>query len=484
MPVRPAGPGALGDGTAAFAGHLVPSAYLRFVVALWALDACLLAGIGWLLGGLAGLRSLLPATLAAIAGGTVALASTDLTIAAIAAGAAGLAALAVLLVDDGGVAAGARELRVSLAGSAVLIVVIAAAPAAAAVLLGGAGLGEAPAGQPDGEAGAVVGLLALAVALAVGLRLGVIPFHLRVPRLADVVPPITLPLLLVWIPVPLVIAALAVSDQLLAPLALSLEGERWLIVAAALVTLVAAALAAFIQDDLRHATGYLVIADAGLLLLGFAALDPAVWGPARVWLVAMAASKTTVAAWSAVTEDRFGTRSIPDLRGWLRHSPMLGAGFVVAAVATFGLPGWAAFDARLDLAGIAAGSPLDSVLVIAGLATLPAYVRLIALGTGPATSRVRGAAPERFVRGRRLGRPGVARAGAARCGRADDGAPACSRGDDGARPDRRRRRRGARRRGPSGPAPRPSAGGWRPRSGATGPSCSPRPSSRSRSSRR
>ena len=94
------------------------------------------------------------------------------------------------------------------------------------------------------------------------------------------------------------------------------------------------ALAAFISDDIRHATGYLVIADGALVLLGFAALDPAAWGPTRVWLVALAASKTAVAAWSAVMEDRFGTRAIPDLRGWLRHSPILGAGLTVAAIAS------------------------------------------------------------------------------------------------------------------------------------------------------
>jgi hypothetical protein len=196
------------------------------------------------------------------------------------------------------------------------------------------------------------------------------------------------------------VAGLAVSDRLLAPLALSLEGERWLIVAVALVTLLAAALAAFVQDDLRHTTGYLVIADAGIVLLGFAVLDPAAWGPTRVWLVAMAASATALAAWSAVAEDRFATRSVPDLRGWLRHSPILGAGLALAAVATFGLPGWVAFDARLDLARLAAGPPVDALLVLAGLATLPTYLRLLAMGLGPATSRVRGAAPERFVRGR------------------------------------------------------------------------------------
>ena len=384
-------------GVDAFNGHFIPNDYLRLVIGLWALDAVLFVAIGWLIGGLGGLRGLLPATLAAIVGGTVAFAATDLTLGSLAAGAVGLSALAVLLVGRDAIEAGAREVRVALAGTAVLVAVTAAAPAAATLVFDALGpIGEggpSPSSMPT-EAGAAIGLFAVAVAVVVAVRLGSIPFHLRVPRLTDVAPPISLPLLLAWIPVPLGVAAIAIVDRQLAPLALPLEGEQALIVLLALATLVGGALAAYISDDLRHATGYLVIADGGLVLLGFAALDPAAWGPTRVWLVVLAASKTAVAAWSAVMEDRFQTRAIPDLRGWLRHSPILGAGLTVAAVATYGLPGWVAFQARADLAELS-GSGIAWLIALAGLATLPTYLRLLFLGTGPATSRVRGAAPER-----------------------------------------------------------------------------------------
>ena len=382
-------------GVDAFNGHLIPNDYLRLVIGLWALDAVLFVAIGWLIGGLGGLRGLLPATLAAIVGGTVAFGATDLTLGSLAAGAVGLSALAVLLVGRDAIEAGAREVRVALAGTAVLVAVTAAAPAAATLVFDALGPigqgGPSPSSVPT-EAGAVIGLFAVAVALVVAVRLGSIPFHLRVPRLTDVAPPISLPLLLAWIPVPLGVAGIAIVDRQLAPLALPLEGEQALIVLLALVTLVGGALAAYISDDLRHATGYLVIADGGLVLLGFAALDPAAWGPTRVWLVALAASKTAVAAWSAVMEDRFQTRAILDLRGWLRHSPILGAGLTVAAVATYGLPGWVAFQARADLAELS-GSGIAWLIALAGLATLPTYLRLLFLGTGPATSRVRAPRP-------------------------------------------------------------------------------------------
>ena len=164
---------------------------------------------------------------------------------------------------------------------------------------------------------------------------------------------------------------LATVDLLLAPLALPLGNEQLIIVAVAIVTLAGGALAAFLQDDLRHTTGYLVVADGAFVLLGFAALTPDAWGPARVWLVTIAATKTALATWAAVMEGRFGTRSIPELRGWIRRSPLLGAALLLTTVATFGLPGWAAFQARTTLAELTAAPPLDGVLVILAFLTLP-----------------------------------------------------------------------------------------------------------------
>ncbi len=249
-----------------------------------------------------------------------------------------------------------------------------------------------------------MGLLTLAGTGAIAVRYGVLPFHLRIPRLTDVVPPITLPLLLAWIPLPLAVAGIAAVDNLVAPLALPLDGERAIVILVAAATLLGASLAAFTQDDLRHTTGYLVIADAGILVLAAAALDPAAWGPTRTWVVVLAASKTALGAWAAVTEERFQTRSIPDLRGWMRRSPLLAAGLLVTIVATFGLPGWVAFNAREQIAGLAADGAGVVVLTLLGWLALPAYLRLVVVGAGRVTSKVDGAAPERFVRGARRSR--------------------------------------------------------------------------------
>ncbi len=405
------GTGRIPEGVGLLDGRLIPNNYMRLVIALWAIDAALVVFVGWLAGGLAGLRGLMPAMLASIVGGSVAFAATNLSLGAAAAGATGFCSLVVLLAvrTSTTIPAAARELRVTIISTVLLLASIAVAPVAAGLAIRaahGGSAGDVPGGAaaaPGGpEAIAVVGFLVLAIAIAVALRAGVIPFHLRVPRLVDVAPPLSAPLLLAWVPLPLAVVGLAVVDGLLAPLAVSLAGEQWIVIAVAVVTLVAAALAAFLQDDLRHATGYLVISDWALVLLGFAALDPGAWGPARTWLVALAASKTALAAWAAVVEGRFGTRSIPDLRGWMRRSPILAAALLVTTAATYGLPTWASFEARVDLAQLTGGAPLDAILVIAGFLTLPTYLRLLAVGTGSTTTRVERAAPERIARTRRV----------------------------------------------------------------------------------
>lgn len=60
------GSGAIPGGVGLLDGRLIPNDYLRFAVALWALDAALIVFVGWLAGGLAELRGLLPALLASI----------------------------------------------------------------------------------------------------------------------------------------------------------------------------------------------------------------------------------------------------------------------------------------------------------------------------------------------------------------------------------------------------------------------------------
>jgi len=211
--------------TGLFGAHLVTTDFLRLVIGLWGLESLVLVALAWLLGGLARLKGLLPATLAAITGGTVAMASADLGVGAAAAAATGLAALIVILAVDGpaAVAAAARELRVTLVAGAVLLAMIAVLPIAARLALIASGVGsDVATDAASSVAGPALGLITVALGLAVAGRWGMLPFHVRVSRLTDLVPPETLPLLLAWIAVPLTVVAFAAVDRLIAPLALPL----------------------------------------------------------------------------------------------------------------------------------------------------------------------------------------------------------------------------------------------------------------------
>lgn len=394
-----------------FRGTVVKTDYERLTIALWALDSVVVICIAWLMGGTAALRGLLPATLTAIAGGVVALGATDLSIGIAVAGVTGLVSLLVLRGSDrtSAVAVAARELRMVVGGAVLLLGAVAVAPVAAALVLAGTAIPTVDGSAPvlgggaitPGEAGSVLGLVALAVTAGVAARFGAIPFHVRIPQLTDNVPPIAIPLLLAWLPLPVGVVGLAVLDALVGPLALTLDVEQAVIVGIALVTMAAGALAAYLADDIRHAVGYLVVADVGLVLLGFAALDPAAWGPTRVMLVTIAGSKTALAAFSAVAESRFGTRRISELRGWARHAPILAAGFALAALATYGLPGWIVLSARTGLAGLVAGGQWSVAFTLAGLLTIPVYLRIMVIGLGPRSSHVANAAPERVPQRRR-----------------------------------------------------------------------------------
>ena len=120
----------------------------------------------------------------------------------------------------------------------------------------------------------VFGFAYLGFAVAVAIRFGAIPFHFWAARLADAAPEVTLPMLMAWGPAAFAIVALAWADQSVAPLVLPLDGGAVAVVAVGAVSAVLGMVAAWIQDDLEHVVGYTIIADAGIAILGLAALDP------------------------------------------------------------------------------------------------------------------------------------------------------------------------------------------------------------------
>jgi NADH:ubiquinone oxidoreductase subunit 2 (subunit N) len=270
--------------------------YVRIFLVIGSLVALLLAVVGE---ATTSRRDAPAAALGILATSALALSVPDARVAVLAATAGGAFGALVALAPIGGrlgATIGTRVLRATA---------VAGTMAIAATAWIGRDLSQLAA-QPI-----VFGLAYLAFALAVAMRFGAIPLHAWAARLTDTVPETTLPLVTALAPATLAIVALAWADASVAPLLLDLGSVRAVVLGVAIASIILAAIAAFIQDDIEHIVGYAIVGDAGVVLLAIAALDPAAWAPARTWILAFVASRSAFAAWAAATRAWFGTGRVP-----------------------------------------------------------------------------------------------------------------------------------------------------------------------------
>lgn len=344
---------------------LATSAYLRLFLILGSA-----VGLGLAVAGLAGRthRDHQAITLATLGFAALTLGLTDPRLAVVAGTTGGLCG-ALLTVAPGreraGAAIGIRDLRA---------VVVAGSLAVAATAWMGRDLSELDAPP------VVFGLAYLALAVAVAIRFGAIPFHLWAARLTDVVPDVALPVVTVLAAAPFAIVGLGWTDDSIAPLLVDLGAERGVILAVAVASIILAAVAALLQDDIEHVVGYSIVGDAGVALLALVALDPTAWAPARVWILALVVTRSAFAAWAGGLRVIFGTGRIAELRGWIVRSPLLAAAFGLIVLAGLGFPGLTAFEARSTLVELSADGPLTALVLLGTLTPLAYYGRLLSIG--------------------------------------------------------------------------------------------------------
>jgi NADH-quinone oxidoreductase subunit N len=318
-----------------------------------------------------------------------------------------------------------------LAGIAVAVVAFDPMVAAWAILAGGAGVvlvglagtgGDRPAGQRDrmmtslaalriAVATAAIAVIGIAWAArilsadepdmgiaaiaylgfvgAVAVRSGAVPLHGWAARFADLAALGVVAVAIVWLPAAWTVTALTWTDASMAAIATDLGVARGLVLAVALATMALAALAAWIQDDLRHLSVYLVIAGAGVALLGLSAMDPAAWAPSRIWLPVGALAGSAGLAVALALDDRYGTRRLPELGGWGRRSPGLAVAVVCIAIALVGVPGTAGWTAREDLVTAAIDGPLAWIARLLLLAPLAILGRVLVVGLTAESPTVR-----------------------------------------------------------------------------------------------
>ena len=357
------------------------------------------------------------AGLVALAAAMLALAIDDASVAFAALAAGSVAALAVpslyglaLGRDDGPAVGVTSQALAAVAGAGILAVVVAAASQLA---VGGASGANGP---TDAAGHAARGLLVIGLAAAVVLRSGAIPAHLWAARLVGNLSPLALPTTLAWgVAAFTLVAAGSAATVVTTP---PDEADRWLVVIVALASIVFGGLASLLHDDLEHVLGYILVGDAGVALLAFAAMRPETLPALGTWTIAMAAIRTGLAGWIAAIRWTFGVHRVSELGGFARRAPVLWLTLAIAIAASIGVPGVAMFEARWQLVSGALPGLLATIVVILALSPLLAFGRVLVTGVGRPSADVAGA-PEartgRLLRGRgawsRGGVGGYVRAG-------------------------------------------------------------------------
>jgi hypothetical protein len=365
------------------------TAYARLFVVLSAV-ALLLAVVAGLLTAWA--PTLAPAGLLALAASTAALSAAQAPTALLLVVAAGVVAL--LTASD---AVRDRVLPLVLARDLRATVITAAITIASVAWV-------TQEGSQAAIADPLFGIAYLAMGVAVAIKFGTIPLHRWVGRMADVVPPLAVPVSTVLVPAVLGLIALTWIGDAISPFLVPLEIERGIVVALALLTIILGALAAWIQDDLEHLVGYSIAQDAGFVLLALAVVDESAWVPGRMWIAVLVIAKISLATWAHAVASAYGTRRIEDLRGWGRRSPLLLVALVMVVLATIGLPsvlfvpGILVWDVRATLIGLSIAWPLSIVASVGALLAILYYGRLIVGGLSRPSATVAAAPGERPVR--------------------------------------------------------------------------------------
>lgn len=153
-------------------------------------------------------------------------------------------------------------------------------------------------------------------------------------------------------------------------LVLPLGAKFWapLIAALAVVNVVYAAWIAMAQKDLKYVIGYSSVSHMGYVLLGFAALNVVSINGAVANMVAHGVMSALFFAMIGYVYEKTHLRSIEELRGLAHQMPRVAVGFMLAGMASLGLPGLIGFIPEFTIfVGSFSAYPICAVLAISGI---------------------------------------------------------------------------------------------------------------------
>jgi NADH-quinone oxidoreductase subunit N len=205
----------------------------------------------------------------------------------------------------------------------------------------------------------VLGLFNVGIMAAVmmivgfGFKAALVPFHQWTPDAYEGAPtPVA-----TFLSVGSKAAGFAIMIRVLT-IALAGQAEAWqpMVSAIAILTMVVGNLTALVQTDIKRLLAYSSIAQAGYILMGIAANNPANnLGLQAVLIYLLAYLFTNVGIFAAVVafEQDTGSTAIQDYRGLVRRSPFLAFAMVVFFLSLLGIPPTAGFLGKFFVFGAA-----------------------------------------------------------------------------------------------------------------------------------
>ena len=158
---------------------------------------------------------------------------------------------------------------------------------------------------------------------------------------------------------------------------LPLGAKFWapLIAGLAMINVMYAAYCAMVQKDLKYIIGYSSVSHMGYVLLGFAALNVVSISGAIANMVAHGIMASLFFSQIGYVYEKTHMRSIPDLKGLAHYFPRVTIGFMLAGLASVGLPGLIEFVPEVTIfMGTIGVYPFFAVLAIAGIVFTALYI--------------------------------------------------------------------------------------------------------------
>ncbi|UOY03964.1 monovalent cation/H+ antiporter subunit D family protein [Blastococcus sp. PRF04-17] len=160
------------------------------------------------------------------------------------------------------------------------------------------------------------------------------------------------------------------------------DGDRqylWLIMAAALLTMVVGVLGAVGEKAMRPVLTFHMVSQIGYMLLGLALFSSAGLAAAVFFLVQYVLVKAALLMVAGAVEVRYGTGELARLGGLMQREPALAVAFAVSALALVGIPPLSGFVAKLGIATAAVAEDqylAAAVVVGVSLLTLTSMLKV------------------------------------------------------------------------------------------------------------